>query len=472
MSDAMEEDQQQKPPIVIAIRNDAPFPIIQVAPRNHPKDLHKASESCHQVELPKALKYRNAAYYTDVADDFLDNADFEALAGLDTGRPDPSIVLHSNESDVARSIDETINRVIALVLLGGHPDETLTMSSTTQRYNKIDILDPEPYEPSSITCIPDWTAACAYTPEPGKEQILSNLVLEYKDRGLVFTKEFESEMQMTHERLIGAMKEFTERGNQVSNSIATNSGNDQAVASAVTAAQALRQSNPKTLHLPLPEPASAMASQPPSGTGLMSADQADPEPGSGTPPEPNPTSRAKRRRDAEAQPTRPSLTGSQLDATTDAPTSAEGPAASTASAPSGSATGSVLTALAEEARQYEARKDVFLTIARSVDSVVASFDGSRKQIAKEATAYVIQTLKRLINHETSPIAARSWAAVVAPMAGNTTAATRSGQSCQSSARPKATLPAEDQPQAQPKEDLRIFARVPEESLAAARKIAP
>ncbi|KAK1497931.1 hypothetical protein CTAM01_07568 [Colletotrichum tamarilloi] len=242
MSDLMEA-QLQKPPIVIAIRNDAPFPIIQVAPRSHPKDLHKASESCHQVELPKALKYRNAAYYTDVADDFLDNADFEALAGLDTGRPDPSIVLHSNESDVARSIDETINRVIALVLLGGHPDGTLTMSSTTQRYNKIDIPDPEPYEPSSITCIPDWTAACAYTPEPGKEQILSNLVLEYKDRGLVFTKEFESEMQMTQERLVGAMKEFAERGNQVSNSIATNSGNDQAVASADTAAQALRQSN-------------------------------------------------------------------------------------------------------------------------------------------------------------------------------------------------------------------------------------
>ncbi|KAI3527870.1 hypothetical protein CABS03_15174 [Colletotrichum abscissum] len=212
-----------------------------------------------------------------------------------------------------------------------------------------------------------------------------------------------------------------------------------------------------------------MASQPPPGTGLMSADTADPELGSGTPPEPNPTSRAKRRRDTEAQPTRPSLTGSQLDATNDAPSSAERPATSTASAPTGSATESVLTALAEEARQYEARKDVFLTIAQSVDSVVASFDGSRKQIAKEASGYVIQALKRLINHETTPAAARSWAAVAAPMAGNTTAATWSGQS---SARPKAPLPAQDQPQAQPEEDLRIFARVPEEGLAVARKIAP
>ncbi|KXH45593.1 hypothetical protein CNYM01_14270, partial [Colletotrichum nymphaeae SA-01] len=174
------------------------------------------------------------------------------------------------------------------------------------------------------------------------------------------------------------------------------------------------------------------------------------------------SSTAKRRRDTEAQPTRPSLTGSQLDATNDAPSSIEGPATSTASAPTGSATGSVLTALAEEARQYEARKDVFLTIAQSVDSVVASFDGSRKQIAKEASGYVIQALKRLINHETTPAAARSWAAVAAPMAGNTTATTRSGQS---SARPKAPLPAPDQPQAQPEEDLRIFARVPEEGLA-------
>ncbi|KAI3528200.1 hypothetical protein CABS02_15181 [Colletotrichum abscissum] len=212
-----------------------------------------------------------------------------------------------------------------------------------------------------------------------------------------------------------------------------------------------------------------MASQPPPGTGLMSADTADPELGSGTSPEPNPTTRAKRRRDTKALPTRPSLTGSQLDATNDAPSSAEGPATSTASAPTGSATESVLTALAEEARQHEARKDVFLTIAQSVDSVVASFDGSRKQIAKEASGYVIQALKRLINHETTPAAARSWAAVAAPMAGNTTAATRSGQS---SARPKAPLPAQDRPQAQPEEDLRIFARVPEEGLAVARKTAP
>ncbi|KAK1471334.1 hypothetical protein CABS01_16377 [Colletotrichum abscissum] len=164
-----------------------------------------------------------------------------------------------------------------------------------------------------------------------------------------------------------------------------------------------------------------MASQPPPGTGLMSADTADPELGSGTPPEPNPTTRAKRRRDTKALPTRPSLTGSQLDATNDAPSSAEGPTTSTSSPPTGFATGSVLTALAEEARQYEARKDVFLTIAQSVDSVVASFDGSRKQIAKEASGYVIQALKRLINHETTPVAARSWAAVAAPMAGNTTA---------------------------------------------------
>ncbi|KAJ0298706.1 hypothetical protein COL516b_009791 [Colletotrichum fioriniae] len=242
MSDAMEK--QQKPPIVIAIRNDAPLPTVPVAPRSHPKDLPAASESCHGVELPQALRHRDAEYYTKVADDFLDNANFETLAGEDVGRADPSILFASNERDVARIINDSINRVVALVLLGGHPDGTLTMSSTTQASNTVDIPYPEPYEPTSITGIPNWTAACVYTPpEPGKAKITSNLVLKYKDPGLVFTKEFEREMQITHDRLGAAFKDINERGNQVSNFIVTNSGNDQAVASAYTAAQVLRQSN-------------------------------------------------------------------------------------------------------------------------------------------------------------------------------------------------------------------------------------
>ncbi|KAF4778908.1 hypothetical protein HER10_EVM0012246 [Colletotrichum scovillei] len=241
MSDAMEEDQQQKPPIVIAIRNDAPLPNIPVPPRSHPKDL--SAKSCHQVELPKALRHRDAEYYTKVADDFLDNANFETLAGVQDGGADPTILFASNERDVARIINYSINRVVALVLLGGHPDGTLTIDSTTQASSTADIPYPEPYEPKSITGIPNWTAACVYTPpEPGKAKITSNLVLKYKEPGLVFTKEFQREMQMTHDRLGAAFKDINERGHQISNLIATNSGNEQAVASAYTAAQVLRQS--------------------------------------------------------------------------------------------------------------------------------------------------------------------------------------------------------------------------------------
>ena len=55
----------------------------------------------------------------------------------------------------------------------------------------------------------------------------------------------------------------------------------------------------------------------------------------------------------------------------------------------GTATGAVLTALDEEAKHYEARKDVFIAIAQSVDNMVSCFEGPRKQIAKGATAYVI-----------------------------------------------------------------------------------
>ncbi|KAK0368946.1 hypothetical protein CLIM01_13694 [Colletotrichum limetticola] len=73
-----------------------------------------------------------------------------------------------------------------------------------------------------------------------------------------------------------------------------------------------------------------MALQPPPGTGLMSADQADPESGPGTPPEPNFTSRVKRCRDTEAQSPRLSLTESQLGAANDATPSTTGSATCTA----------------------------------------------------------------------------------------------------------------------------------------------
>ncbi|KAK1839749.1 hypothetical protein CCHR01_17633, partial [Colletotrichum chrysophilum] len=153
----------------------------------------------------------------------------------------------------------------------------------------------------------------------------------------------------------------------------------------------------------------AMASQPPAGSGPMPASSAGPDRGSGAPPEPSPTSRAKRRRDTEAQPARPSLVGSQPDASTTTPLTAKGP-----STVNGTAAGAVLTALSEEAKLYEARKDVFMAIAQSVDNVVSCFEGPRKQIAKEATTYVVQALKRIMGNGTAaPTPSRNWAKVVA-----------------------------------------------------------
>ncbi|KAF6808989.1 hypothetical protein CPLU01_15579 [Colletotrichum plurivorum] len=164
---------------------------------------------------------------------------------------------------------------------------------------------------------------------------------------------------------------------------------------------------------------SAMASQPPPGSEPPPAPPADPDRGSGPPPEPSPSSRAKRRRDAEAQLLRPSLVGSQPNTPDTTPLTAKGPLNA-----SGAATGSILAALDEQTRVFEARKDVFLTIAQSVDNVVSSFEGPKKQIAKEATACVIQALKRLMNNETAPASTRNWAAVAASASTQNRAPTR------------------------------------------------
>ncbi|KAF5500011.1 hypothetical protein CGCA056_v014968 [Colletotrichum aenigma] len=157
-----------------------------------------------------------------------------------------------------------------------------------------------------------------------------------------------------------------------------------------------------------------MASQPLAGSGPMPASSTGPDRGSGAPPEPSPTSRAKRRCDTEAQLAWLSLVGSQPDASTTTPLTAKGP-----STVNRTAAGAVLTALSEEAKLYEARKDIFMAIAQSVDNVVSCFEGPRKQIAKEATTY-----------------------------------------------------AQTQTLAQLKKDLRVFACIPEEGLTAARKHAP
>ncbi|KAJ0339269.1 hypothetical protein COL922a_004654 [Colletotrichum nupharicola] len=189
-----------------------------------------------------------------------------------------------------------------------------------------------------------------------------------------------------------------------------------------------------------------MASQPPAGSGPSLASSANPDPGSGSPPEPPSTSRAKRRRAT--------------------PLTAKGPSNVTRTA-----TRPILKALNEEAKHYEDRKDVFITITQSVDNVVSCFQGPKKQIAKEATAHVIQALKRLMGNETTapapaPTPSRNWANVAASAV--TTAASLART--RNPSRPQA----QTQPQAvtQLKEDLRVFARIPEEGLGAARKHAP
>ncbi|KAK6222515.1 hypothetical protein QIS74_04217 [Colletotrichum tabaci] len=212
-----------------------------------------------------------------------------------------------------------------------------------------------------------------------------------------------------------------------------------------------------------------MASQPPAGIGPLPASPAGPDRGPGPPPEPISPSRAKRRRNTETQPLRPSLAGSQPNTFNPAPPTAKGPPTLT-SATGRTATGSVLSALDEEARHYEARKDVFLTVAQSVDNVVSSFEGPRKQIAKEATAYVIQALKKFINRENAPTLSRSWAAVTASAPATAPDPHRAPTHPQ--ARPQTKSQAQPQPRPQPKEDLRVFARIPEEGLSAARKNAP
>ncbi|KAF6823754.1 hypothetical protein CPLU01_11221 [Colletotrichum plurivorum] len=211
-----------------------------------------------------------------------------------------------------------------------------------------------------------------------------------------------------------------------------------------------------------------MASQPPVDAGPQPASSAGPERGSGTSPEPTSTIRAKRRRDTEAQlsqPSRPSLMGSQPNTPDTPPSTAKGPPNA-----SGAATGSILAAFDEQARLYEARKDVFMTIAQSVDNVVSSFEGPKKQIAKEATTYVIQALKKLMDNQAAPspnqnqaapIPNRNWAAIAASAPTSASAPATTQNRTLERSLPQAKL-----------EDPRIFARIAEEGLEAARKHAP
>ncbi|KAK1838348.1 hypothetical protein CCHR01_19026 [Colletotrichum chrysophilum] len=110
-----------------------------------------------------------------------------------------------------------------------------------------------------------------------------------------------------------------------------------------------------------------------------------------------------------------------------------------------------------------------MAVAQSVDNLVACFEGPRKQIAREATTYVIQALRRILGNETAtPAPSRNWADVAssAIMAGTAPAPACTRNPTRTQA------PTQTQALPHPKEGLRIFARIPEEGLAAERKHAP
>ncbi|EXF75916.1 hypothetical protein CFIO01_00401 [Colletotrichum fioriniae PJ7] len=213
-------DQQAEPPIVAAIRNDAPLPDISIGDCPRSKNLHDAGETAHQVDLPRVLSRAPSDYYTKVADRFLDTADFRLLDGVDLGRPNPTILFHRNESDVARSIEDSINRDVGLVLVRGHAPGTLVIDRTTQAGKMIKIHNRQPFEPASIIPILGWTAKCKLT-APGQEPIESMLIAEYKDRGLVVVEDFETELDKTPVGLLELWQEAQNNGAELTEMLET-----------------------------------------------------------------------------------------------------------------------------------------------------------------------------------------------------------------------------------------------------------
>ncbi|KAK1673817.1 hypothetical protein BDP55DRAFT_717038 [Colletotrichum godetiae] len=211
--------QQAKPPIVTAIRNDTPLPHIPIGGGVRDKTLHDASTSAHRVDLPSVLQRTVVSdYYTQVADRFLDNADFSRLNGVNLSHPDPTILYHRNESDVARSIEQSINREVGLIIVGGHAPGTLEIDSTTQAWKKIEIHNREPFEPASVITIPDWKAKCTLT-APGKEPVQSTLVQEYKDIGLVVVDQLARECDMSFDRWTAVEAENRKKARELSDRI-------------------------------------------------------------------------------------------------------------------------------------------------------------------------------------------------------------------------------------------------------------
>ncbi|KAK2035474.1 hypothetical protein LX32DRAFT_678342 [Colletotrichum zoysiae] len=165
---------QPKLPLIEAIRNDRPLPQVKIGPR------------------------RNGVKLRAATDEFMDGNSFNSLIGVGDGVPNPTTVHHA-VSDVANSIESSINRTVALVLFHGHAPNTFTMDSTMPDYDDI-IHDCDTADPSQIVGVPDWVAYCKWEPSSDpNEHKTSTLALLYKDRGLACADEFINECKQSCE---------------------------------------------------------------------------------------------------------------------------------------------------------------------------------------------------------------------------------------------------------------------------------
>ncbi|KAK2035470.1 hypothetical protein LX32DRAFT_688406 [Colletotrichum zoysiae] len=187
--------------LLSSVRDDEPLPPINIK-RDRNKTLHDPSDSAQQVALPKIISQRSPQYYTLEADKFLQDSEVvRRLDGIQLARPDPSILSHRNESDVTRSLEHSVNREIAILLVEGLSAKgSFAMESTSQASNTIVIPNPGPSEPQAITYIPDWMARCEAQLSDGRMRS-SRLILEYKDRGLSCVEDFLAEFERTQSRL-------------------------------------------------------------------------------------------------------------------------------------------------------------------------------------------------------------------------------------------------------------------------------
>ncbi|KAJ0162286.1 hypothetical protein CTA2_4804 [Colletotrichum tanaceti] len=199
-----------KPPIIQVIREDHTLPDIARGGGAIGK-LGKTSKSARRCQLPTRLVHAaNQDQYGSEANRFIDENQFDGLIGHSAIMANPSIKVHSNESDVGRSIDAHINDPVAKALCHGY-GKIFKMVSHSQDTMTTKILDSTrlPHEPHAMTLIPDWAAKCQLS-LPGEPVKRSSLMMEYKDRDLLPIEEFDEEARLgsieaqteTAERLI------------------------------------------------------------------------------------------------------------------------------------------------------------------------------------------------------------------------------------------------------------------------------